>query len=1381
MKLHLIVLSGLLYLPFFVEAFPRFNKVNAYYHNGTACPAVTKYDAPCPILCVPDRQYCPEPIRSCPNGQLLCGDGSCQPNCAGIANVCSCPSTPGVILQACRSLLVNISHYDPANAEKQTHQACAASLGVSGYPTWADISISNMPNALWNVCTAPAGMVFPTEAPFVICYLTLYLAFYIFLACWIWYKSSREKEIIALTALHDGKQSGSANDVILKGFQDDWAGYIMVAYVTVISVGWIVFLLMLSLDYYGYVKGTAFILTYGSYDLSSKAFCVLWFLATSWYLALNLIRSKLRNFFRVRQTLDYAQYVQIEKQRRVHKLLVDDDLQASGILRHVQEIEAWIRKTLGMDVLISTVPVETTSAGQRYIEFESTRYTYSSEAGTFEPSVIVLGTDVAALLRMKEGLTTVEANQRREILGPNFIAVHVPNFVVALWQELTGFFYVYQIMILWCYFYLAYWQIGVSDTGVILLAAIIKVIVRIRSETRVKRMAEHVDSCKVLRDGEWETKSTADLVPGDVFSIHSNQVIPVDAVILQGDIVVDESSLTGEPLPIRKFPLREDGHPYDRQFTGKIHSLFAGTTVKQSSDHAIALVLETRTNTDKGKLVQKILHPQLVSFVFNEQLKLVFAILICWAIFLLGIGVWWLGGTGMTAWFYGTLCAAQVMNPLLPAILVVGQSVAAARLKKKSIFCVDFPRILMAGKVQVFCFDKTGTLTKEGLEYYGVYPARRDSKGEPAFGDARRQFDDLDPANEEDQLLRIGIASCHSVTTLGQEYIGNPVDIVMFHATGASISAEEGIDVITTKSSVPEKPSHKLKIIQRFEFQHARASMSVAALDTQTGHIHIFCKGSFERIQQISSPTTIPADYDQITSHLAREGCYVLGMAHRDLGTTVDADTVRSWTRDELESNLSFLGLVLFKNLLKEDTKDAITQLKAGDTRAVMITGDNVFTGVFVGQACGLVPSNARVLVGDTSSDGADTVSSGPSEKGVVIWTDSETNELVDLDAALLNDDHKPVELAVTGKAFRALVEQGKMRDYLFSTRIFARMTPVDKMVCVQLFMERAVTAMCGDGGNDCGALRTAHVGIAMSDAEASVVSPFSTPRRSVQSCVDLLIEGRAALATSFASYKYLIMYGETMATVKFCTFYYTMSFSQWNFILIDAFITMFCAFAVTQAGSAHKLSHHRPTARILGLEVLLSVLGQLFINAWFLIGAYIWLYTRDDFFRCHEWDARAIDASKWWLLGDSFEADILTFITLYQFVNAALIFNYGYIFRARWYRNYLVIFLWSLFVAIVSYWELADPNAFGCLMRVNCGNPDTLVELGYPRPTFYIAPYNNLIGHNVLPRPFRYKLWAYSIGNMLVTNAWELVVILGPVRNWLRKQYPLKRLKVKQ
>ena len=113
------------------------------------------------------------------------------------------------------------------------------------------------------------------------------------------------------------------------------------------------------------------------------------------------------------------------------------------------------------------------------------------------------------------------------------------------------------------------------------------------------------------------------------------------------------------------------------------------------------------------------------------------------------------------------------------------------------------------------------------------------------------------------------------------------------------------------------------------------------------------------------------------------------------------------------------------------------------------------------------------------------------------------------------------VELAVTGAAFDVLVESGEdMEVLLLKTRIFARMSPEGKVKAVQMHIEKGlIVGMCGDGGNDCGALRAAHAGIALSEAEASVVSPFTSKTKSIASVVDLLKEGRASLVTSFAGY----------------------------------------------------------------------------------------------------------------------------------------------------------------------------------------------------------------------------------------------------------------------
>ncbi|KAJ2551479.1 hypothetical protein GGH95_005916, partial [Coemansia sp. RSA 1836] len=353
-------------------------------------------------------------------------------------------------------------------------------------------------------------------------------------------------------------------------------------------------------------------------------------------------------------------------------------------------------------------------------------------------------------------------------------------------------------------------------------------------------------------------------------------------------------------------------------------------------------------------------------------------------------------------------------------------------------------------------------------------------------------------------LFRQAVACCHAVTDLNGELIGNPVDIEQFRASKASMDpAPKYLDAIVPASGAEKG---RLHVVRRFEFVHARASMSVAVLDETAGKIHVFVKGSFERIKSISRAGSVPDNYDSACASLAREGCYVLAIAHKTLDTT-DPESIRDYSQDELEAGCDLLGLLLFRNNLKPDTAAAIAELKRGSTRTVMVTGDNALTGVFIARECGMVPQGNRVLLGDCKS---------PMDE--VRWIDVDTMLPVpDIGPYLAEVDASgftTTELAVGGAAFERLCATGAIDSLLLNIRIFARMKPMDKVECIEAHMKYGVIAMCGDGGNDCGALRAAHVGIALSDAEASVVSPFSSANRSIMSCVELLRESRAGLAT---------------------------------------------------------------------------------------------------------------------------------------------------------------------------------------------------------------------------------------------------------------------------
>ena len=124
------------------------------------------------------------------------------------------------------------------------------------------------------------------------------------------------------------------------------------------------------------------------------------------------------------------------------------------------------------------------------------------------------------------------------------------------------------------------------------------------------------------------------------------------------------------------------------------------------------------------------------------------------------------------------------------------------------------------------------------------------------------------------------------------------------------------------------------------------------------------------------------------------------------------------------------------------------------------------------------------------------------------------------------------IEVALTGRAFKRICDDKDCNPYVYyavlsKANIFARMGPDDKALLVDSLQTSLQDncGMCGDGANDCGALKTAAVGISLSEAEASIAAPFTSKVQDIRCVVTLLREGRAALATSFQAFKFIMLY----------------------------------------------------------------------------------------------------------------------------------------------------------------------------------------------------------------------------------------------------------------
>lgn len=160
--------------------------------------------------------------------------------------------------------------------------------------------------------------------------------------------------------------------------------------------------------------------------------------------------------------------------------------------------------------------------------------------------------------------------------------------------------------------------------------------------------------------------------------------------------------------------------------------------------------------------------------------------------------------------------------------------------------------------------------------------------------------------------------------------------------------------------------------------------------------------------------------------------------------------------------------------------------------------------------------------------------------------------------------------------------------------QVFARMSPESKAKLVEYLQRTDVlVGMCGDGANDCGALKTADIGISLSEAEASIAAPFTSQIANISCTYKILADGRCAFATSLQCFKYLVLYS-AIEFVAICILYmYAIYGSQFQWLWIDLVTALPVGLAMCYTGPLDYLSDKEINASLVSATVLSSVIGQ--------------------------------------------------------------------------------------------------------------------------------------------------------------------------------------------
>lgn len=650
--------------------------------------------------------------------------------------------------------------------------------------------------------------------------------------------------------------------------------------------------------------------------------------------------------------------------------------------------------------------------------------------------------------------------------------------------------------------------------------------------------------------------------------------------------------------------------------------------------------------------------------------------------------------------------------------MTVGVVYAQSRLRKEQIFCISPRSINISGCLNCVCFDKTGTLTEDDLNFAELRPIENRH-----FLSSVRQPTTL----PLDHPLVGCLSTCHGLTQIDGRLVGDPLDQKMFECTGWQLQEPHVNDTNKFDLLAPtlvSPPPEVLKandlpveigILRQFPFSSSLQRQSVITKRLEHSHHVLYAKGAPEMIAGLCDPDTLPADFEQVLARYTARGMRVLALAHRQLHLSYVR--VQKLSRDEAERNMELLGLLVMGNMLKPQSRPVLRQLRSANIRCVMVTGDNMLTALSVSRECSLIDRKAPVALLNVTPNSFEWKIERPdssnneseddcNNNGIVPSADDEANELSGdreskvIDEPLqqpLNDSIErslgvgpadELHVAITGTSFAALRDSYPtevMHQVVARGSVFARMSPEQKQQLIETLQALGYyVGMCGDGANDCGALKAAHAGVSLSETEASVASPFTAKQPHIGCIPALIREGRASLVTAFGILKYMASYSLTQFMSVLLLYTFHTNLTDMQFLYVDLFLISFFFVLFGRTHAYRRLARRPPPSSLIGLVPLLSMLLQLLLIIGFQCAG-VWLVQRQPWYVAHETEADGLTCD------DNYTVFA---VSVFQYISLAVIFSKGIPYRRPIYTN--VLFLLSLVVmSAVTVYLVVYPHKF--------------------------------------------------------------------------------------
>jgi len=562
--------------------------------------------------------------------------------------------------------------------------------------------------------------------------------------------------------------------------------------------------------------------------------------------------------------------------------------------------------------------------------------------------------------------------------------------------------------------------------AIVLANAVLGFALEHRSERAVDELRKYLSyTTIVVRSGNKLVINTSKLVPGDIVHLAIGDVVSADIRLLDADeLQTDESVLTGESTPVDKntTPVALD-KPLPHQLS---NIALMGSTVMNG--FGVGLVVATGRKTYFGHVASSLsLLPPKTDFQKNIASFgsfLVKVILLLTAFVFLVNSI--LGHGVLESLLFSLALAVGIIPEALPVVITVGLSEGALRLVKKKVVVKRLESIEDMGNVDVLCTDKTGTLTQNKIKVLDIV----DSNG-----------------HSDPELIKYALL-CNSAVVEGDRVLGNPIDVAIWDYARDKGFDEASLNAFARIHEIP------------FGFNRRRMSIVVESGDRRL----LVSKGAPESIFDVStavgdeieaqSMSKVSMEVNSLIEKYSQTGDRLIALSRKEIEKKSDYSVADEW-------GLTFVGLLVLSDPLKEDAAPAISRLKSLGIKLKILSGDDPVVTADVCRRLG-IDFQGRVLTG----------------------ADVEN------------------------------MQESELRQAVEENDVFGRVTPEQKYAIVSALKKNGhVTGFLGDGVNDAPALKLADAGISVESGVqvAKEASSIILLEKSLSAIADGVAEGRKA------------------------------------------------------------------------------------------------------------------------------------------------------------------------------------------------------------------------------------------------------------------------------